>query len=75
MIADITMQAVTLMKVYVKHKLFFYRVAAPGGVASPVPPDANLMDYAGQTLYMSEEVRRKFRLKGVSIIPLFYCRK
>ena len=70
MTADVTAQAVTLMKVYVKHKLFFYHVTAPGGVASPVPPDANLMDYAGQTLYMSEEVWRK--ISWVLILKPFH---
>ncbi len=49
-------QANTLLKVYIKHDIYFYQ-ACPGGGVTEVPAEVNLMDYAGQTLYMSEKVR------------------
>ena len=50
------MQALTLLRVYISHKIYFYLPSSGGGGATAVPRTANLMDYAGQTLYMSEEV-------------------
>ena len=48
------------MKVYISHKVFFYLPGSLGGGAVAVPRGANLMEYSGQTLYMSEEVISQF---------------
>lgn len=47
------------MKIYVRQNIYFY-VRDSGGVAAKIPVEANLMDYARQTLYMSEQVSRFF---------------
>ena len=53
----LAVQATTLMKVYIRHKIHFYvrRNSSESG-ATLVPVEANLMEYTGQTLFMSEEV-------------------
>ena len=42
---------------YINYEIYFYSHRSEG-VAAQVPVTANLMDYAGQTLHMSEEVRK-----------------
>ena len=46
------------MKVYVRHKLFFYesRNGVAGSGLEIVSPFANLTDYHGKTIYVSETV-------------------
>ncbi len=44
------------MKIYVKTDLYFY-VRNGEGVASVVSETANIMDYAGKTLFVSDKVR------------------
>ena len=38
--------------------MYFY-VRNGKGTTAVVPPDANLMDYAGQTFFVSDQVNRK----------------
>ena len=58
---SIPLQAATLLKMYIKQEIYFYQ-PLPGGGVSQVPAGANLMDYSGQTLYMSEEVSKRLNL-------------
>lgn len=46
------------MRIYVRHKLFFYdnKTGVADGGLELVSPFANLMDYHGKTLFVSETV-------------------
>ena len=51
---DMSPQAATLMKMYVRHKLYLYEEVVEGGLR--MVPAGVEMEYAGKTLYISEAV-------------------
>ena len=52
---DMSQQAATLMKMYVRHKLYLYEEVVGGGLRM-VPAGLEMKGYAGKTLYISEAV-------------------
>ena len=52
---DMLPQAATLMKMYVRHKLYLYEEVVEGGLRM-VPAGLEMKEYAGKTLYISEAV-------------------
>ena len=52
---DMSLQAATLIKMYVRHKLYLYEEVMGGGLRV-VPAGLEMRGYAGKTLYISEAV-------------------
>ena len=52
---DMSLQAATLMKMSVHHKLYLYEEVVGGGLRT-VPAGLEMKEYAGKTLYVSEVV-------------------
>ena len=50
-----SLQAATLMKMYVRHKLYLYEEVVEGGLRT-VPAGVEMKGYTGKTLYISEDV-------------------
>ena len=52
---DMSPQVATLMKMYVRHKLYLYEEVVEGGLRI-VPAGLEMKGYADKTLYISEAV-------------------
>ena len=60
------------MKIYVKSGMYFYVRDERDGMQM-VPKGANLMEYAGQTLFVSDQVRMVYCYRDVTESNLIFA--